>query len=140
MTSKCFETFSKKKKKKKKKKLTCTENLNKIHNDLQPRERFDHFDKFKLKIERNRVSQRRCANFASSQQAYGSSNHAQIFRACSWTLYEPFEPITGAIGATSYFDPLKVERHLKGEVYPKIKFSPVVVFGVLSRMVLVRGS
>ena len=28
---------------------------------------------------------------------------------------------------------------LKGEVYPKIKFSPVVVFGVLSRMVLVRG-
>ena len=28
----------------------------------------------------------------------------------------------------------------KGEVYPKIKFSPVVVFGVLSRMVLVRGS
>ena len=28
----------------------------------------------------------------------------------------------------------------KGEVYPKIKFSPVVVFWVLSRMVLVRGS
>ena len=26
-----------------------------------------------------------------------------------------------------------------GEVYPKIKCSPVVVFGVLSRMVLVRG-
>ena len=25
-------------------------------------------------------------------------------------------------------------------VYPKIKFSPVVVFGLLSRMVLVRGS
>ena len=30
--------------------------------------------------------------------------------------------------------------YIKGEVYPKIKFSPVVVFGVLSRMVLVRGS
>ena len=30
--------------------------------------------------------------------------------------------------------------NIKGEVYPKIKFSPVVVFGVLSRMVLVRGS
>ena len=29
---------------------------------------------------------------------------------------------------------------VKGEVYPKIKFSPVVVFWVLSRMVLVRGS
>ena len=29
---------------------------------------------------------------------------------------------------------------VKGEVYPKIKFSPVVVFGVLSPMVLVRGS
>ena len=29
---------------------------------------------------------------------------------------------------------------VKGEVYPKIKFSLVVVFGVLSRMVLVRGS
>ena len=30
--------------------------------------------------------------------------------------------------------------HLKGEVKAKIKISPVVVFGVLSRMVLVRGS
>ena len=29
--------------------------------------------------------------------------------------------------------------NIKGEVKPKIKFSPVVVFGVLSRMVLVRG-
>ena len=29
---------------------------------------------------------------------------------------------------------------LKGEVYPKIKISPVVVFGVLSRVVLVRRS
>ena len=29
---------------------------------------------------------------------------------------------------------------LKGEVKAKIKISPVVVFGVLSRMVLVRGS
>ena len=33
-----------------------------------------------------------------------------------------------------------LELNVKGEVYPKIKFSPVVVFGVLSRMVLVRGS
>ena len=29
---------------------------------------------------------------------------------------------------------------VKGEVKAKIKISPVVVFGVLSRMVLVRGS
>ena len=29
---------------------------------------------------------------------------------------------------------------IKGEVKAKIKMSPVVVFGVLSRMVLVRGS
>ena len=29
---------------------------------------------------------------------------------------------------------------IKGEVKAKIKISPVVVFGVLSRMVLVRGS
>ena len=29
---------------------------------------------------------------------------------------------------------------LKGEVKAKIKISPVVVFGVLSRMVVVRGS
>ena len=35
---------------------------------------------------------------------------------------------------------LWVAVNIKGEVYPKIKFSPVVVFGVLSRMVLVRGS
>ena len=33
-----------------------------------------------------------------------------------------------------------VNEVVKGEVKPKIKFSPVVVFRVLSRMVLVRGS
>ena len=31
-------------------------------------------------------------------------------------------------------------REVKGEVKAKIKISPVVVFGVLSRMVVVRGS
>ena len=35
-----------------------------------------------------------------------------------------------------------LQRHLllKGEVKAKIKISPVVVFGVLSRMVVARGS
>ena len=32
------------------------------------------------------------------------------------------------------------DEELKGEVKAKIKISPVVVFGVLSRMVVVRGS
>ena len=32
------------------------------------------------------------------------------------------------------------EKSVKGEVKAKIKISPVVVFGVLSRMVLVRES
>ena len=31
-------------------------------------------------------------------------------------------------------------KYVKGEVKAKIKISPVVVFGVLSRMVVVRGS
>ena len=34
----------------------------------------------------------------------------------------------------------KMKNEIKGEVKAKIKISPVVVFGVLSRMVLVRGS
>ena len=34
----------------------------------------------------------------------------------------------------------KLSDHVKGEVKAKIKISPVVVFGVLSRMVLVRES
>ena len=41
------------------------------------------------------------------------------------------------------FDPLWEIDHvffIKGEVKAKIKISPVVVFGVLSRMVVVRGS
>ena len=39
----------------------------------------------------------------------------------------------------NFSDPLGTER-VKGEVKAKIKISPVVVFGVLSRMVLVRES
>ena len=35
---------------------------------------------------------------------------------------------------------LRIPVLLKGEVKAKIKISPVVVFGVLSRMVVVRGS
>ena len=35
---------------------------------------------------------------------------------------------------------VEMDNILQGEVKAKIKISPVVVFGVLSRMVLVRGS
>ena len=69
--------------------------------------------------------------------------------AAQWSLWCDASDI--AHGAVIQADGMIVEdgcwlrqeddrRHIKGEVYPKIKFSPVVVFGVLSRMVLVRGS
>ena len=44
---------------------------------------------------------------------------------------------TWALCCTHHF---KIGKPIKGEVKAKIKISPVVVFGVLSRMVVVRGS
>ena len=46
---------------------------------------------------------------------------------------EPYKPLLRRGGGLESDD-------VKGEVKAKIKISPVVVFGVLSRMVVVRGS
>ena len=48
--------------------------------------------------------------------------------------------ILGNVFAVINFYPSYVTGNFKGEVKAKIKISPVVVFGVLSRMVVVRGS
>ena len=91
-------------------------------------------------LERQRDRERRMGVSERIEKPVAYSDHSTTFRPGHQTWYASFERKYSAPTHILVMHTVWKVSAIKGEVKATIKISPVVVFGVLSRMVLVRES